>query len=61
MRWVFLYLLVADSAGDLMGLQKRASEGVEMLFSDALKEPMLRRIQFSTQTRVDYLGEYGSR
>ena len=35
--------------------EKKASEGVETLFSDALKEPMLRRIQFSTQTRVDYL------
>lgn len=34
------------------------SREVNSAFPDALKEPILRRIQFSTVSRVDNLGMY---
>lgn len=36
------------------------SREVNSAFPDALKEPILRRIQFSTVSRVDNLGEFDS-
>lgn len=40
--------------------QMEESREVNSAFPDALKEPILRRIQFSTVLRVDNLGTYTS-
>jgi hypothetical protein len=40
--------------------QMEESREVNSAFPDALKEPILRRIQFSTVSRVDNLGEFDS-
>lgn len=42
---------------ELTGIQKRAAKGVDQTFPEALKEPVLRRIQFSTVSRLDHLVE----
>lgn len=34
-----------------------ASEEVDDAFPDALKEPILRKVQFSTISRIDNLGK----
>ena len=38
--------------------QKRAARGVDQAFPEALKEPVLRKLQFSTISRLDHLVEY---
>ena len=37
--------------------QMDASEEVDDAFPDALKEPILRKVQFSTISRIDNLGQ----
>ena len=37
--------------------QMDASEEVDDAFPDALKEPILRKVQFSTISRIDSLGQ----
>lgn len=37
-------------------IQKEASGEVEDVFPDALREPILRKVQFSTISRIDNLG-----
>jgi ATP-utilising chromatin assembly and remodelling N-terminal len=38
-------------------MQRRAARGVDQAFPEALKEPVLRKIQFSTVSRLDHLVE----
>lgn len=34
------------------------SKEVDGVFPDALREPILRKVQFSTTSRIDNLGQY---
>ncbi len=38
--------------------QMEGSKEVDGVFPDALREPILRKVQFSTISRIDNLGEY---
>lgn len=40
----------------LIPLQMKSSTAIETLFPDALRDPILRKVQFSTTPRVDDLG-----
>ena len=43
---------------EIVVTQKRAARGVDQAFPEALKEPVLRKIQFSTISRLDHLVEH---
>lgn len=38
--------------------QMEGSKEVDGVFPDALREPILRKVQFSTISRIDNLGQY---
>lgn len=42
----------------LMRLQNNSSSDIEKAFPDALRDPILRRVQFSEISRIDELGKY---
>lgn len=51
---------VAYLTGNLALPQMEESRELNTAFPDALKEPILRQIQFSTVSRIDHLGKLDS-
>ena len=52
------FIPVNQQHADARSPQMDASDEVDDAFPDALREPILRKIQFSTVSRLDNLGMY---
>lgn len=47
----------ARGRGVLRKVQTNSSQDVDQTFPEALKDPVLRKVQFSTVSRIDTLGK----